>query len=85
MVPTMCGRWTSVSGETSDLRRIKLLNVVDELTREALAVEAAHSIDADGVLATVERLVAHRGAPAHLRMDQHTHSTRTHKRVPVSC
>ena len=65
----MCGRWTSVSDETSDLRRIKLLNVVDELTREALAVEAAHSIDADGVLAAVERLVAHRGAPAHLRMD----------------
>ena len=46
----MCGRWTSVSDETSDLRRIKLLNVVDELTREALAVEAAHSIEARAVL-----------------------------------
>ena len=55
--------------ETADLRRIKLLNVVDEFTREALAIEAAHCIDADGVVATVERLVARRGAPAHLRMD----------------
>ena len=35
--------------ETADLRRVKLLNIVDEFTREALAVEAAHSIDADGV------------------------------------
>ena len=55
--------------ETADLRRIKLLNVVDEFTREALAIDAAHSIDADGVVATIERLVAARGSPAHLRMD----------------
>ena len=45
------------------------LNVVDEYTREAPAVEAAHSIDADGVIATVERLVGATGAPTHLRMD----------------
>ena len=55
--------------ETADLRRIKLLNVVDEFTREALAIDASHSIDADGVVATIERLVATRGSPAHLRMD----------------
>ena len=42
---------------------------VDEFTREALTVHAAHSIDADDVVATIERLVAQRGAPAHLRMD----------------
>jgi hypothetical protein len=55
--------------ETADLRRIKLLNVVDEFTREALAIEAAHRIDSDGVVGTVEHLVASRGAPAHLQMD----------------
>ena len=55
--------------ETADLRRVKLLNIVDEFTIEALCVEAAHSIDADGVVAAVERLIAQRGAPAHLRMD----------------
>ena len=49
--------------ETAGLRRVKLLNIVDEFTREALCVEAAHSI------AAVERLIAQRGAPAHLRMD----------------
>ena len=55
--------------ETADLRRIKLLNIVDEFTSEALAVDVAHSIDADGVVVAVERLVQQRGAPAHLRMD----------------
>ena len=55
--------------ETADLRRVKLLNIVDEFTREALAIHAARSIDADGVVATIERLIAQRGAPAHLRMD----------------
>ena len=42
---------------------------VDEFTREALTVHTAHSIDTDDVVATIERLVAQRGAPAHLRMD----------------
>ena len=65
----MCGRWTSSSTRPPIFRRIKLLNVVDEFTREALAVDATHRIDSDGVVATVERLVASRGAPAHLRMD----------------
>ncbi len=55
--------------ETADLRRIKLLNVVDEFTREALAVDAGRRIDSDGVVDTIERLVALRGAPQHLRMD----------------
>ena len=54
--------------ETADLRRIKLLNI-DEFTREALAIDAAHRINSDSVVGTVERLVASRGAPAHLRMD----------------
>ena len=55
--------------ETADLRRIKLLNIVDEFTREALAIDAAHRIDSDGVVDTIERLVALRGVPQHLRMD----------------
>ena len=55
--------------ETADWRRIKLLNVVDEFTREALAIRAARSIGADGVIDTIEHLIAERAAPAHLRMD----------------
>jgi putative transposase len=55
--------------QTADGRVIRLLNVVDEFTREALVMLVARSIDADTVVATLERLVATRGAPEHLRMD----------------
>ena len=38
--------------QTRDGRTLKILNVVDEFTREALATDVARSIDADGVVAT---------------------------------
>lgn len=56
--------------QTADGRLLKLLNVVDEYTREALAVVAQRSITADATVATLERLVAQRGtAPRHVRCD----------------
>ncbi len=55
--------------ETADGRRLKLLNIVDEFTREAIAMRVGRSCDADAVVATIEALVAERGAPSHLRMD----------------
>lgn len=55
--------------ETADLRRLKMLNIVDEHTREALAMDVARSIAADDVVAVLERLVGERGAPAFIRMD----------------
>ena len=54
---------------TANSKRLKLLNIVDEFTREALAVKVERSITAQGVIDTVEHLVRQRGAPAHLRMD----------------
>jgi putative transposase len=55
---------------TTDGRELKFLNVVDEFTREALAIECARTIDADQTVATLKRLVAERGgAPANLRAD----------------
>jgi putative transposase len=53
--------------QTSDGRLLKLLNVIDEFTREALAV--ARSIDADGVVGCLERLAAERGALLYGRFD----------------
>src|SRR5690606_17893562 len=55
--------------ETSDQRRLKLLNIVDEHTREALAMDVNRSTGADAVVSVLERLVAQRGAPEYLRMD----------------
>jgi len=54
---------------TSDGRELKFLNVVDEFTRETLAIEVERSIDSDQTVAVLERLVAERGAPENLRSD----------------
>ncbi len=50
-------------------RAIKLLNVVDEFTREALAMHVATSITADDTVAVLDRLARERGAPTHVRCD----------------
>jgi putative transposase len=55
--------------ETADYRRIKLCNIVDEFTREALAMRVARHCTADHLVDIIEGLVAERGAPEHLRMD----------------
>jgi putative transposase len=56
--------------QTSDGRPIRLVNVIDEHTREALVMHAARSIDADEVVAQLEALVARRGrAPRFVRID----------------
>jgi putative transposase len=56
--------------QTADGRILKLLHVVDEFTRAALAIECQRRIDADKTAATLERLVAERGgAPAFIRCD----------------
>ena len=48
--------------QTEDGRRLKLLNVVDEHTHEALAIAVNRRIDADATVAILDRLVAERGA-----------------------
>jgi putative transposase len=55
--------------ETADRRRLKLANIVDEFTREALAMRVGRSCGADQLVETIGALVAVRGAPEHLRMD----------------
>lgn len=54
---------------TEDGRELKFLNVVDEFTREALAIEVDRSINAEETVAVLERLAAERGAPANIRSD----------------
>jgi putative transposase len=56
--------------QTEDGRRLKLLNVVDEHTREALAIEVARRIDADATVKALDRLVTDRGTvPRFIRCD----------------
>ena len=63
--------------QTADGRVIRVLNVVDEFTREAPVMHVARSIDADTTVRVLERLVAERGAPALLRCDNGTELPRT--------
>ena len=55
-----CGRLTSSSTQTADGRVLKLLHVVDEFTREALAIECQRRIDSDATVAVLDALVASR-------------------------
>lgn len=55
---------------TEDGRAVKLLYVVDEFTREALAMEAARRIDGDRVVDVLDRIVHERGVhPEFVRCD----------------
>jgi putative transposase len=63
---------------TDDGRILKLLHVVDEHTREALAIVVARRIDADRTVTVLDRLVAERGrAPEFIRMDNGPELTAT--------
>jgi putative transposase len=54
---------------TADDRTLKLLNIVDEFTRECPAIVVERSIDADLVVATLDRLSIERGVPRYVRFD----------------
>ena len=48
---------------------LKCLTIVDEFTRECLAIDVAGSIRSARVIEVLARLISVRGAPAHLRSD----------------
>jgi putative transposase len=55
--------------QTRDGRTIKILNVIDEFTREALAAETDRSIDADHVVNVLDKIAGERGFPKYVRFD----------------
>jgi putative transposase len=54
---------------THDGRRYRILNVIDEYTRECLACTVARRLNHKDVLNTLNRLFIRRGVPAHVRSD----------------
>jgi len=54
---------------TEDGRQLKLLVVIDEYTRECLALEVLRSFTAQDVVEVLQYLFAVRGRPEHLRSD----------------
>jgi putative transposase len=58
-----------VMDRTEDGRRLKMMPVVDEYTRECLTIEVERSISAEDVIGTLARLFGQRGAPGFVRSD----------------
>ena len=58
-----------VSDALFDGRRIRALTVVDDFSRESLAIEVGQSITGEQVVTIMNRLCAMRGAPKRIRVD----------------
>jgi len=58
-----------VMDRTHDGRAIRILTVVDEYTRESLAIDVERKLNSQDVLYRLGELFVHRGSPAYIRSD----------------
>ena len=58
-----------VADRTHDGRAFRMLTVIDEYTRECLAIETQRRLCSDDVLATIAELFVRHGAPENIRSD----------------
>ena len=58
-----------VEDRTHDGRKLRMLNVVDEYTREALAIRVARRLNSTDVIDVLSDLFILRGVPGHIRSD----------------
>lgn len=61
--------WDFLHDRTSDGRPLKWLTLIDESTRECLALEVGRGMTARAVSEVLAGVVRERGAPAHIRSD----------------
>jgi transposase InsO family protein len=61
--------WDFIHDRTSDGRPLKWLSVVDEYTRECVALEVRRSMSAKRVTEILALVIRGRGAPVHIRSD----------------
>ena len=64
-----CGRTTSCSTRAPTGSTLKCLTVIDEFTRECLAIDVAGGIRSGRVIEVLTQLVSVHGAPRYLRSD----------------
>jgi transposase InsO family protein len=58
-----------VQDATHDGKRLRLLTIVDEYTRECLAIDVGRSLTSESVLERLAYLFVYRGVPAYIRSD----------------
>jgi transposase InsO family protein len=61
--------WDFIHDRTADGKPLKWLTVVDEYTRECLALEVRRGLTAGALIAVLAALIGRRGAPRHIRSD----------------
>ena len=66
-----------VQARTHDGRSFRMLTLVDEYTRECLAIDVARTLKSDDVLERLSWLMATRGVPDHIRSDNGPEFTAT--------
>ena len=75
MIPTRAERlnhvwsWDFVADRTDNGGRLRILCLLDEYSRECLALHVARKLTAHDLVEVMERLVTERGAPEHIRSD----------------
>jgi len=69
MYPNHVWSWDFIEDSTESGRKIRFLTVIDEYTRESLAIEAGKSFGADDVIDVLEWLCLTRGTPGYIRSD----------------
>jgi len=62
---------------THDGRALRLLTVIDEYTRECVAIKVERKLNSSDVLATLARLFVERGTPGYIRSDNGPEFTAT--------
>lgn len=67
--PRQVWSWDFVEDQTENGTRFRILTLLDEHTRECLAVHAAWSIRAVDAITVIEAAIKRYGAPQHLRSD----------------
>jgi len=58
-----------VSGSIHDGRTLRLLTLIDEYTRESLAIRVGRRLNSHDVIDTLAEVMVERGVPAHIRSD----------------
>ena len=58
-----------VEGRTHDGRKFRMLNIIDEFTRECLAIRIARKLNSTDVIDALSDLFILRGVPGHVRSD----------------
>ena len=63
------GHYDFVFCRTHDGRRLRFLTLIDEFTRECLAIDVGRSLTSEDVLERLSDLFIHRGTPDFIRSD----------------